>query len=69
MSEIRPLPKLAAMFLTNDHRVPPEVLTILSAQPPAPDHPLDGWEVPLDVTRHYGLASAPGVIAMRPPEY
>jgi hypothetical protein len=73
MSPIGALPKLAAMFMTEGHRVPAELLSnpALDAPdvPAATPHPLDEWECPLDGVRKFGLSSGSGVLPMRPPEY
>ena len=71
MSTIRSLPKLAAMFLTEGHRIPAELLAnpALDAPAAAPAHPLDEWECPLDASRQFGQSSATGDLRTRPPEY
>jgi hypothetical protein len=70
MSDIASLPRLAAMYLTTGHRVPDDVMSILTATPAAEpaDHPLDEWECPLDATRQYGERAA-DAIRIPFPEY
>ena len=65
MSQHDALPRLAALFLTTGHRVPPEVMAILarSGQPDAE------WEVPLDGTRHFGEEPPQTPLRLVPPEY
>jgi hypothetical protein len=76
MSGIRSLPKLAAMFLTEGHRIPEELLADPALDAPAldapaadPGHPLDGWECPLDAGQQFGGSTGTGDLRMRPPEY
>jgi len=69
MSRHDPLPRLAALFLTHGHRVPPEVMSILARS----GQPGGEWELPLDGTRRYGEEPAPDPAAaplrLAPPEY
>jgi hypothetical protein len=71
MSGIRSLPKLAAMFLTEGHRIPEELLAnpALDAPPSAAAHPLDEWECPLEGGRSFGEERATGNLRITPPEY
>jgi hypothetical protein len=73
MSTARPLPKLAAMFLTEGHRVPEELLPSpardAGSASGTPPHPLDAWECPLDGARQFGQSAAGGALPLRPPEY
>jgi hypothetical protein len=64
MDPSRPLPPLAALFTTDNYRVP-------SPRAQEPDAPasLDQWELPLDDERRYGLTRASGQIQIVPPEY
>lgn len=70
MSSIRPLPRLAAMFLTEGHRIPVELLTsqALGAAEPSTRPPVDEWECPLDTGRQLGLSPATGLLRLLPPE-
>ena len=58
------LPRLAAMFLTDGHRIPPEVLETL---PPAPDPAT--WECPAEGTAALGDSRTPDRLRIVPPEY
>ena len=68
MSERSTLPRLAALYLTTGHRVPPEVHSLLESQPD-PTAPLDGWELPLDESTRYGEEPGTTILRLVPPAY